>query len=244
MIRDLHKKIGFIPQIVILAVLSSFFLFYELYFSGEGFLNVLEALLTTTLVLGAVWVLFFDEHYLASYLILFLSAYAFGLHSFVEWMFSYNFGVGKFSDFEWSDFILLIGAIYLALIIVSYFLKDGFKVNKENFQLDLLIILFSILMFFGTGVVSFIYIAVIEFIAINFKKMASLMLMLSKSLIYVFSLFRFIFNDIVKYTSISNWLLAALSIVVIVLIVKKAISILDNKNPSEKELDDPNQLTH
>lgn len=110
-------------------------------------------------------------------------------------------------------------------MIYMYFTKDGFKFNKENFYLDPLMLTFTIFIFFLYGVTGFIYIAFIEFLAINYKKESSLALMLSKTISPIFLIFMIIVNLGYKALTIYNIIMACMAIGVIVLIVLKAISL-------------------
>ncbi|NLN50836.1 MAG: hypothetical protein GX149_04360 [Acholeplasmataceae bacterium] len=224
-LKKTSQKLNIYVQIGVLAALSILAFVYEIYGNTEV-IPALQESFTILLSLAAVWFLFKEKHYFAAYAILFLLVYASGLYSFIAWFFSLNFSSSRFLfNFSWFYPFLALGAIYLLLLMISYLLNSRFHFNSQNFKLTPLIIAFSVLMFLTHNIVTFIFIAVVEFIAINYKKLASLFLMLGKSIVVPFTLLRLIVNGNIKTTTTGLWLLTFLAFYVIFLIVQEMIVI-------------------
>ncbi len=220
-----NKTFNYIAELIILAGLSLFAVFISLFNqNANSVLLFFQNSIVILLTLAAVWLLFYNENYLASYLILFLAIYSKGLYSFIAFIASFNFSELKFMiGFDWTTVISSLAAAYLMIVIVLYFKKDGFSFNKENFQIDQLLLFFPLFIFLSFGIEMLIYVALIEFIAINYKKMASLALMLSKVIVSPFNFtFKLVNSGFTLITS-KDIVLLALAIYVIFLIVKKAI---------------------
>lgn len=236
-IRHLNKKINLNVQAIILLVLTFIYLFFTLYNNEASLVFSIQQALVSLLILGAVWLLFKEKFYLASYSVFFLLIFGDAPFSFMRWLLSFDFKAGFTGGFPIKNFIYTIGAVYLGLMILSLLLDEGFDFHKENFYVDALLIAFTILMFLTTTLNTFLLIVLVEFIAINYKKEALLLLMLSKSLTMPFLLINILLTPNTKKFILNVWMLSALSVVVIVLIVLKFISLQNNKNIVEEPND-------
>lgn len=219
-IKNLNKKINTKTQIIILAILSALYAFSSIYGLGSAYDYIVNSIVVV-LVLIAVWALFINANHsnFASYFVLLLLGFIDDVSISIKWLFSLNLETGFNSDFPWLSFILIPGAIYLAIMAISVFLDDGFKFNPACFNLDQLIILFPILIFLTYGINYLLAVLIIEFIACNYRPAASHFLMLSKSIIIPLSFFQLLFKEGLTALTIGTWLLASLAIYVIILIV-------------------------
>lgn len=219
-IRNLNTKINRNIQAIILVILSGLYGFSSIYGSLDAYDYVVNSIVVF-LVLLAVWALFIHKNHsnFASYLVLLLLGFIDHAFNFIKWGFSLNFETGFVGAFPWLDFVLMLGSIYLILISISVFLDDGFKFNKECFRFDQLIVLFPILMFLTYGINVLLAVLVVEFIACNYRPIASHFLMFSKSIIIPFTFFRLWYQNGISSLNIGNWILAILALYVIVLII-------------------------
>lgn len=71
-----------------------------------------------------------------------------------------------------------------------------------------------------------IFVVVVEFIAINFKKLSSLALMLSKTLASIFLIIGLLISGNIANSTAKDWLVLMVAVYTIVLIVLKAIPYL------------------
>lgn len=233
-IKELNKKLNTTVQGIILLVLSIIYLFITLY-NNLPLVFSIEAAVVSLLILGAVWLLFKDGHYLASYSVLFLLVFGSAPFNFVRWILSFDTTLGYVGKFPFDGLIYTIGAVYLGLMILSLLLDEGFKFNKENFYIDKLMIAFTVLMFLTQTLNGFILVVLVKFMAINYKKESSLLLMASKSLTMPFILINMLTNSNLPNFSLNVYLLTAVSIVVLVFIVMKFLELQKAKKPDEQE---------
>lgn len=220
-IRNLNKSLNATTQTIILAVLSILFGVFFIVGRDTAY-DIILGLIIVLLVLAAVWILFINPNYsnFASYFSLLALGFINGAYSFLRWFFSLNIKTGFRDDFPWLNFIVLFGAIYLIIMLISILLDDGFQFNKEHFKFDQLFILFPVLIFLNYGFNTLLTFLVIEFIAYNYSPRASHFLMLSKSIVLPFSFFRFIYHVGFSFLSLGDWLFTILAFYVIFLILK------------------------
>ena len=219
-IKTLNQKISKRTQTVILAILSLLYGFSSIYGSSSAYDYVMNTIIVL-LVLTAVWILFINARHsnFASYFVLLLLGFIDHVTTFFKWLFSLNPTTGFIIEFPWLSFILLPCAIYLIIMSISVFIDDGFQFNRECFDLDQLIILFPILMFLTYGTNVLLAVLVIEFVACNYRPIASHFLMFSKSIVIPFTFFRILFQDGLSALNIGNWLLGVLAVYIIILIL-------------------------
>lgn len=223
-IKNLNKKINKNTQIIILAIMSMLYIFSSVYGLNTAY-DYISNFIVVTLVLMAVWALFInvDHSNFASYFVLLMLGFIDHVSIFIRWLFSFNIDLGFTGSFPWLSFILVPFAIYSAIMAISVFLDEGFEFNRECFNLDQLIILFPILMFLTYGINVLIAVLVVEFVACNYRPIASHFLMLSKTIVIPLSIVTVIFQGGASFLSLGNWLLSILAIYVIILISKDLI---------------------
>lgn len=223
-IKSLNRKINKKTQAIILVVLSLLYGFSSIYNSIDT-LDYLINSIVVILVLIAVWILFINARHsnFASYFVLLLLGFIDHVTIFFKWLFSLNLSNGFIVDFPWLSVILLPFAIYLAIMSISVFIDDGFQFNRECFNLDQLIILFPILMFLTYGINVLLAVLVIEFVACNYRPIASHFLMFSKSIVIPFTFFKILYKDGISALNMGNWLLSILAVYVILLILKDLV---------------------
>ncbi len=223
--KQLNQKINISIQLIILGLLSGFAI-YCASLNQDDIFSLLFALICPVLSLGAVWILVKEKHYLAAYLIMFLLFYANNLFVFFHWIFSFDISLSQTpSDFPWLVFFGFIGGVYLLLLIISNLLDKGFIFNPKNFKFDQLILFFALLIYFSHGIEFFVFVVAVEFVAINYKKLASLFLMLAKSLVIPLNFIKALIDDNPVDMQIRHALLLLLSLYVIVLIIAKYFSL-------------------
>lgn len=235
--RDLN-----IIELVVLAVISLFALIITAVYAGSVVIGI-GSFLVTSLLLGAVWLLFLKNHRLASYLILGFGWAFFGIQGLLQTALSFNFSYKQFfSGFDWVDLVKTFISVYIGFFIYLYFKEEGFKFNKENFVLSPLNIVFTAFVFFDYGITSMIYILAIQFIALNYMKESSLVLMVSKALIPIYLLINLLtMQDGYKLLTINSINVIGLAIAIIVLAIittVKLFSKTDKTEPEEIELNE------
>lgn len=221
MFKYLLEKKGFLKaQTIILILLSAFYAFSILYYE-RGFADIFIKTIVVILVLLAVWSLFLNKSHsnFASYFVLLLLGYVNGASGFINWLLSYSAEFGFIGNFPKMNFMLLLGSIYLAYMTVMYFLEEGFTFHKECFNLTQLLILFPILMFLTYGINALIAVLVIEFVACNYRPIASHFLMLSKSIVFPFGFIRVLYNNGFSMTTFGQWIITALAVYIIYLLI-------------------------
>ncbi len=217
-------------QVVILSFLCLFFLFTTIT-SGLDLIDLIEASVASILITIAIFLLIHEKHYFAAHSILFLLVYANGLFDFIQWLLSFNFETFSFgSDFSWSIAFFALAGLYLLLTSLIYLFNGDFTFNKKNFKIDQLILFFYLLIFLDHGIYYFIFVAVVEFIAINYKKLASLSLMLAKSIAIPFTFGKLVWEKPLLQIPIFNYFLLLLAFYVIFLIINKMIYYLTKKH--------------
>src|SRR5690554_197225 len=214
----LAKKVSDKIQTIILILLSAFYVFKVLYNQTETSEVVLQSFVAA-LTLLAVWSLYILHSNFASYVVLLLIGYIDGAYNFLRWFLSFNFQNGFVGDFPWINLVLLVGSVYLFLMAISFFLHEGFTFNRECFNLTQLLILFPILMFLTYGMNILIAVLVVEFVACNYRPIASHFLMLSKSIVLPFALGKIIATEGIANTNFGHWFLTILALYIIFLIV-------------------------
>lgn len=216
-------------ETIVLIVLSAFVLFVSV-FRLNSVVGVILAFLTTALILLSVWLLYFNKNYLASYLVLGLTIYFRGFYQLISFIFSFSFGGSMTVAFDWVNIILALGSGYLGYLIVVHYLKDRISFNKDKFKLDLLMLAFAGFAFLSEGVEGLIYLAIVCFIAGNFKTEALLAIMLSKAITPPLGTLLLIIESGFGAVTLMDLLLINISIGLIVLIVNKTLIIFkENK---------------
>lgn len=233
-IKDLSKKTSRELQIVLLIGLSLYYIVAEIY-GLRGAYNITLNVIVVALVLTAVWLLFLNVSHsnFASYLVLLLLGYIDGGHSFIRWLFSYSFQNGFTGNFPLRNFLLFIGSIYLTLMAISYFIDEGFRFHRECFNLDQLLILFPVLMFLTYGINILLAVLVVEFVACNYRPIASHFLMLSKTIVIPFAFVRTVVTFSVSSLNLGQWILTVLAVYVIFLIIKDFFKAYDEHKNSD-----------
>lgn len=216
-IKKIASKINYDLQTIILTVLSCFLVFAYLYGERGAYNIILESILVL-LILAAVWILYLSKATLASYFVLLLSGYISGFYMFFNWILSFTIQFRFPGTFPWVNLILMFGSVYLVIMIVSLLFKDGFKFYRGNFTHYLLFLLFSILMFLEGGITYLVIVLLIEFVACNYKPLASCFLMLSKTIVFPFSLGRSLYLFGYKNVTFGTWFLTVIALIVISLI--------------------------
>lgn len=235
-IRNLNKKINENVQTIILAVLSILYGFSYIYGLDNAYDFIVNTI-TILLVLAAVWTLFINPNHsnFASYFVLLFLGFISDVTIFFRWLFSLNLKTGFIGDFPWLSFILLPCAVYLAIMAVSVFLDEGFKFNRECFNLDQSLILFPILIFLESGINVLLAVLVVEFVACNYRPLASHFLMLSKTIVIPFMFFRILFKFGFSFLTMGHWLLTILAFYVMFLLFKDFYkAYIDYKNPKDE----------
>lgn len=219
--RKLAQKLNPTIQIIILFILCLFPLYMVISNPDEP-VFLIQKILSIILIIIALILLLIDKYYFASYTILFLLVYTHGLFDFSKWLLSFNFATFSFmKSFSWPSLVYFLGGIYLLLMSISYLLNGAFTLNKKNLKLDCLIIFFSLLLFLEDGIYTFVFIAVVEFIAIDYKKLASLFLMLAKAIIMPFTFLSLALKTTLQEIPFYNYFMLLLALYVIFLIIKR-----------------------
>lgn len=235
-VKILNGKINRKLQTVIFITLSAFYFFSKLYGYNDVFNLILNSSIAI-LVLIAVWKLFLNHFNFASYFVLLIIGYFDGAFEFVEFLLSYNFTSGFALSFSWVNLVLLLGSIYLIIRAIYFFHEEGgLTFNRESFNLDLLLILFSGLIFLSYGANTLIAVLIVEVIAWNYRPLASHFLMLSKSIIFPFNFIKVAIEGNLLNNSADFWITAILGVFVIFLIVKDFYS--EYTKPTECLIDD------
>ncbi len=217
-------------QMVILAVLSVVTLY--VYLSGvNDVLDFIIAFLPIALVLVAVWLLYLDKKVLESYIIIFLVVFANGLTGFIEWLFSYHFSLEQFLiTFNINLLLLLLGSIYLGVMIVSYIMNQGLKLEFKIIEHLLLILLFALYLYLANGIVNLLINGLLIVLALSASnKYAMFALLLRLVIASPFIIIRRFVDKVAKFTTIHDWLMNVFEIALIVLLVLTIIPLFTKK---------------
>ena len=217
-------------QMVILAVLSVVTLY--VYLSGvNDVLDFIIAFLPIALVLVAVWLLYLDKKVLESYIIIFLVVFANGLTGFIEWLFSYHFSLEQFLiTFNINLLLLLLGSIYLGVMIVSYIMNQGLKLEFKRIEHLLLILLFALYLYLANGIVNLLINGLLIVLALSASnKYAMFALLLRLVIASPFIIIRRFVDKVAKFTTIHDWLMNVFEIALIVLLVLTIIPLFTKK---------------
>ena len=235
-IKKFSTTINYQFQMVILAVLSIVTLYVYLS-SVNDFLDFIIAFLPIALVLLAVWLLYLDKKVLESYIIIFLLVFANGLSSFVEWLFSYHFSLEAFLiTFHLNILLLLLGSLYLGIMIVSYMMNQGLKLELKKMSHLLLILLFALYLYLSFGFVNLLLNALIIVLAMSASnKYAMFALMLRVVIASPFVIIERFVDKLAKFTTIHDWLMNAFEIALIVLMVLAIIPLFTKKKVEQIE---------
>lgn len=223
-------------QTIIFIVLSAFYFFSNLY-NQEGFLDISLNIIIGSLVLVAVWKLFINHFNFASYFVLLIIGYFDGAFEFIKYLLSFNMTSGFALSFSWINLVFLVGSIFLILMAIYFFHEEGgLTFNKESFNLDLLLILFSVLIFLSYGANTLIAVLIVEVVAWNYRPLSSHYLMLSKSIVFPFKFIKVALDGNLLNNSAYFWITSILAVFVIFLIIKDFYS--EYTKPKECHIDD------
>ena len=160
-----------------------------------------------------------------------------GAFKFIEYLLSYNVNSGFTLSFSWVNLVLLLGSIFLILMAVYFFHEEGgLTFNKGTFNLDLLLILFSTLIFLSYGANTLIAVLIVEVVAWNYRPLSSHYLMLSKSIVFPFTFVKYAVEGNLLNNSANFWVTSILAVFVIFLIIKDFYS--EYTKPTECKIDD------
>lgn len=227
-VKGFSTKLSLQIQMLILVLISVYVFFIGLRNQAD-FIDILQGILPRLLILGAVWLLFLGKKVLASYLILFLMQFSSGITDLVEWMFSYSIGSNDFFIF---DFTLIINAVicaYLAILVVSIFFKDGFKIqplNVKKSSLWMLYAFFMLYIYINNSFTSVLIISLFLFIIYNARSIKALLFIMACYLISIpFNMIERFVDSTAKFVRINIWLTDLFGLFILYLIVMQFLSL-------------------
>lgn len=227
-VKGFSTKLSLQIQMLILALVSVFVLFIGLR-NQTDIIDILQGILPRLLILGAVWLMFLGKKVLAAYLILFLMQFSSGVTDLVEWVFSYSIGA---NDFFLFDFTLIINAVicaYLAILILSIFLIDGYKIQPLNIKKSSLWILYAFFMLYiyiNNSFASVILITLYLFIIYNARSLKALLFLMACYVVNIpLNIVERFIDNTWKFVRINVWLTDFFGIFILYLIVMQFLSL-------------------
>jgi hypothetical protein len=227
-VKGFSTKLSLQIQMLILALVSLYVLFIGLQ-NQTDIIDILQGLLPKLLILGAVWLLFLGKKILAAYLVLFFMQFSSGVTDLVEWVLSYSIGA---NDFFLFDFTLIVNAVicaYLAILILSIFLIDGYKIQPLNIKKSSLWILYAFFMLYiyiNNSFASVILITLYLFIIYNARSIKALLFLMACYLINIpLNIVERFIDNTAKFVRINIWVADFLGIFILYLIVMQFLSL-------------------
>lgn len=214
-------------QLIALVVLSLIAI-YDNVGNSRGILSFIQALLPITLILGAIWLLYLSKKYFAAHLMMFIAVFANGISDFVRWLFSYHFFFKSFQiAFDLNLVLSLLACAYLILMIISYVMDEGIKINVVKPVIIWLILAFLAYNYVRFGVVSLIIVSLTVLIFLNDEgpELAVLLFLLSGVINTPLIMIGRFVDKLAQFTTIHTWVMDVLALGLIGLSVMVYITV-------------------
>jgi hypothetical protein len=219
-------------QRIILAVIGLVVLIFELDGNTSDVIDLLGVLLPIGLILFTVFLLDMKKEHFAAHLVLFVAIFSDSILNMIQTLGSYDFFFKEFDEFSLSLIIGFVAAVYLLMMIISMILNDGFKVSLGKPHIFTVLVT-SIWIYLCYGFEAAVVLVLTSLIVFGFGcALGGYAILLAPVIVWPLVLINWFINDITKFISIFNWLIAFSSFYIIYLLVMQAL----------KELRKPKQI--
>jgi len=219
-------------QRIILAVIGLVVLIFELDGNTSDVIDLLGVLLPIGLILFTVFLLDMKKEHFAAHLVLFVAIFSDSILNMIQTLGSYDFFFKEFDEFSLSLIIGFVAAVYLLMMIISMILNDGFKVSLGKPHIFTVLVT-SIWIYLCYGFEAAVVLVLTSLIVFGFGcALGGYAILLAPVIVWPLVLINWFINDITKFISIFNWLIAFSSFYIIYLLVIQAL----------KELRKPKQI--